>query len=93
MNILLKSEVISRFTRKSMTINIFDLHTFNVRSQDRVVGIVTGYGMDDRGVGARVPVGEEFSLLRVVQTGSGAHPTSYQMGNGGSFPGGKAAEV
>jgi hypothetical protein len=29
--------------------------------------------------------GKEFSLLHVVQTGSGAHPASYKMGNGGSF--------
>jgi hypothetical protein len=35
--------------------------------------------------------GQEFSLLHVVQTGSGVHPTSYPMGTGGSFPGGKAA--
>jgi hypothetical protein len=34
--------------------------------------------------------GEEF-FLHVVQTGSGFHPTSYPMGTGGSFPGGKAA--
>jgi hypothetical protein len=31
--------------------------------------------------------GQEFSLLHVVQTGSGAHPASYSMGTGGSFPG------
>jgi hypothetical protein len=35
--------------------------------------------------------GQEFSLLHVVQTGSGVHPTSYPMGTGGSSPGGKAA--
>jgi hypothetical protein len=35
--------------------------------------------------------GQEFSLLQVVQTGSGIHPTSYTMGTGGSFPGGKEA--
>jgi hypothetical protein len=35
--------------------------------------------------------GQEFSLLHVVQTGFGVHPTSYPMGTGGSFPGGKAA--
>jgi hypothetical protein len=28
-----------------------------------------------------------FSLLHIVQTGSGVHPTSYKMGTGGSFPG------
>jgi hypothetical protein len=33
--------------------------------------------------------GQEFSLLHIVQTGSAVHPTSYPMGTGGSFPGGK----
>jgi hypothetical protein len=31
------------------------------------------------------------SVLHVVHTGSGVHPTSYPMGTGDSFPGGKAA--
>jgi hypothetical protein len=35
--------------------------------------------------------GQELSLLHVVQTGSGVHPSSYPLGTGGSFPGGKAA--
>jgi hypothetical protein len=30
--------------------------------------------------------GQEFSLLRVVQTGSGVHPTFYPIGTGGLFP-------
>jgi hypothetical protein len=34
---------------------------------------------------------QEYSLLHVVQTVSGAHPTSYPMGTTGSFPGGKTA--
>jgi hypothetical protein len=42
--------------------------------------------MDDREVGVRVPLRAKFSLLYVVQTGSGVHPTSYTMGTGGSFP-------
>jgi hypothetical protein len=33
---------------------------------------------------------QEFSLLHVVQTGSGAEPASYSVGNWGSFSGGKA---
>jgi hypothetical protein len=37
--------------------------------------------------------GQEFSLLHVIQTGSGAHPASYPIGMGGSFPGGKEAGV
>jgi hypothetical protein len=39
-------------------------------------GIATSYGLDE---------------FHVVQTGSGVHPTSYPMGTGDSFPGGKAA--
>jgi hypothetical protein len=46
---------------------------------------VTASGLDERGVGVAV-------LGRIVQTGSGVHPT-YPMGNGGSFSGGKAAEA
>jgi hypothetical protein len=30
---------------------------------------------------------QEFSLLHVVQIGSGTHPVSYPMGTGGLFPG------
>jgi hypothetical protein len=32
--------------------------------------------LDDQGIGVRAPVIQEFSLLHVVQTSSGAHPTS-----------------
>jgi hypothetical protein len=47
------------------------------RSRESVVGIVNSYGLDDRGVRVRVAVESRiFSLLRVVQTGSGVHPTS-----------------
>jgi hypothetical protein len=56
-----------------------------------VVGIATGYRLDDQGVGVLVPVGQELSLLHIVHTGSGVHPTSCPMGTGGSFFGGKAA--
>jgi hypothetical protein len=54
-------------------------------SRDNVVGRATGYELDDRGVGVR-----EFSQLHFVQTGSQAHPASYPMGTGGSFPRSKA---
>jgi hypothetical protein len=62
-----------------------------IKRRGSAVGVVTGYGLDGRGVGVRVPVGVRFSPLHVVQTGSGAHPASYPMGTGGSFPRGKAA--
>jgi hypothetical protein len=40
-----------------------------------------------------VTVMENFSLRHRVQTGSGTHPTSYEMGTGGSFPGNKSAKT
>jgi hypothetical protein len=30
--------------------------------------------------------GQEFSLFHIMQTGSGVHPTSYTVANGGLFP-------
>jgi hypothetical protein len=56
-------------------------------SRDIAVGIGTGYGLDGRGVGVRVPVGARCSPLHVVQTGCGAHPSPYPMGTGGFSPG------
>jgi hypothetical protein len=61
-------------------------------SRDSSVSIALGYGPDDRGSGIRFSAGAgNFSLHHCVQNGSGAHPASYPMGTGGSFPGGKAA--
>jgi hypothetical protein len=49
------------------------------------VGIATGYKLDGQ---FQFPVGErDFTLLHIVQTGSGAHPA------GGSFPEGKRRGV
>jgi hypothetical protein len=53
------------------------------RSRDSAVGIAgrpEGSEFESR-------QGDEFSLLHIVHTGSGVHPTSYKMGTGGSFPG------
>jgi hypothetical protein len=42
-------------------------------------------------IGVRSLTGaDDFSSSSCIQTGSGAHPVSYPMGTGGSFPGGKA---
>jgi hypothetical protein len=52
------------------------------------VSIMSDYGLDGRG---SIPDrGRGFSSNLFVQTGSGAHPASYTMGTGGSFPGDKA---
>jgi hypothetical protein len=62
------------------------------KSRDSSVGIALGYGLDDRGSRFLFPEGAgNFFLHHRVQNGSGAHPASYSMGTGGSFPGGKAA--
>jgi hypothetical protein len=50
---------------------------------------VSDYGLDDRAIEVRSPTGADFSSSPCHQTGSGAHPASYTMGTGGSFPGGK----
>jgi hypothetical protein len=50
-------------------------------NRDNSIGIAIGYGLDDRG--------SISGSARIFS--SGAHPTSYTMGTGGSFLGGKAA--
>jgi hypothetical protein len=52
--------------------------------------IVSDYGLDDRAIEVRSLTGADSSSSPCIQTGSGAHPTSYPMGTGGSFLGGKA---
>jgi hypothetical protein len=52
--------------------------------------IVSDYGLDNRAIGVRSPVGsKDFSSSLCVQTGSGAHPVSCTKGTGGPSPGGK----
>jgi hypothetical protein len=48
-----------------------------------------GYGLDDQGLETRQEL--ENSPHSRIQTGSGAHPTSYPVGTRGSFSGGKEA--
>jgi hypothetical protein len=60
---------------------------FDFWSRDSVVGIATGYGLDNREVGVRVPVGSRISSSSRRPDGSGAHPASYPMGTGGKMVG------
>jgi hypothetical protein len=63
------------------------LSTDLIRSHNSAVGIATGYGLDDQGVGVRVLVGSRiFSSRRRPDRLLGP-----PVGNGGFFPGGKAA--
>jgi hypothetical protein len=59
--------------------------------QDNSVGIATGYGLDNRGDGVRVPVGLKiFSSPRRLDLLQGL-PSLLSIGYRGLFPGGKAA--
>jgi hypothetical protein len=60
-------------------------------SRVSLVSIETGYRLDNQTISVWFLRGAgNFSLQHHVQTGSGAHPASYPVGTGGSFPGGKA---
>jgi hypothetical protein len=74
---------------ENLSILICNYHPHE-RNQVGSVGIATGYELDGRGNGVRVPVGARLSFLHVVQTGSQAHPASSPMDTEGSFLGGKA---
>jgi hypothetical protein len=57
------------------------------------VTIVSDYGLDDRAIGVRSPVGvKDFSFNLCVRTCCGAHPASCTMGNGGPSPGAKRGQ-
>jgi hypothetical protein len=64
---------------------MFCLYTVNSKSLGSVVGIATGYGLADRGAGVRASVGKTFSILHIIQTGSGVHTTFYRMGTDGAL--------
>jgi hypothetical protein len=59
--------------------------------QDSAVGIATGYGLDDRGVGVRVPVGSRIFSSQCRLDLLWGPPNLLSMPTEGSFPGGKAA--
>jgi hypothetical protein len=50
-------------------------------SRDSSVGIAAGWTTQ-----VRFPVGQDFSFLHSVQTGSGVHPISYPRDTWGDFP-------
>jgi hypothetical protein len=58
---------------------------------DGAVGVASGYGLDDRCVGVRFPVGSRIFSSPRRRDGSGTHSASYLMVTGSTYPGGKAA--
>jgi hypothetical protein len=49
-------EILSKWNFKSDQVYNFDLQISEVKSQDSIVDIATGYGLDDWGVEVRVPM-------------------------------------
>jgi hypothetical protein len=60
-------------------------------SRDRAVGIATGYGLDDRGVGVRVPVGSRILFSPCRPDRICCPPNLLSNWYRGLFPPGKAA--
>jgi hypothetical protein len=60
---------------------------------DRAVGIATGYWLDGRGVGVRVPVWSRIFSSPSRPDRLWSPPSLLRMSIGGSFLGGKAAGV
>jgi hypothetical protein len=59
-------------------------------SRDSAVGTTASYGLDpgrEKGLEFDSRYGQECSVLRNVQTGSGIHSATYQVGTRGPFPG------
>jgi hypothetical protein len=66
---------------------------WGIRSRDSAVGIATGYGLNDRGFGVRVPIGSRvFSSPRRPDRLWGS-PNLLSNGYLGRFPRGKAARA
>jgi hypothetical protein len=82
----------SIFSRCFQVLKLYVLLPSRRKSRDSSAGVALGYGLDDRCSRFRLPAGAgNFSLHHRVQNGFETHPSSYPMGTGGSFFGGKAA--
>jgi hypothetical protein len=62
-------------------------------SRDRAVGISTGYGLNNRGVEVRVPIGSSIFSSPRRPDRLCCPPSLYPMDTGDSFPGGKATSA
>jgi hypothetical protein len=81
------SQLLKLSVRRFSILEVFLWRKFTRRGgRDTSVSIATCYGLDDRRIGVRVPVGSRIFTSSISQTGSGVHTTSYTIGTGESFP-------
>jgi hypothetical protein len=78
------------FCKKIYSCTNFNFHRHTFMSRDSSVGIATGYGLDDRGVGVRGLVWSRIFSSPRRSDRLWDPPTSYPNGTGSSFPGSKA---
>jgi hypothetical protein len=66
--------------------NIFRSYSKEEWIRDSVIGVATGYGLDDRGTGARVPVGPRIFASPRRPDRLWGPPDLLSNGDGGLFP-------
>jgi hypothetical protein len=86
------STVLHLYLRET-SLYIFKVQCIERESRDSAVGIATGYRLDVRGVGVRVPIGSRIFSFPRRQDRLWGPPSLLFMGTGGYFPWGKAAET
>jgi hypothetical protein len=77
---------------RAFGINPVHISTFQSEGGS-AVGIATGYRLLTEGSEFEYRQGQEFSLLHIFQTGSGAHTASHAIGTEVSFSWGKTREA
>jgi hypothetical protein len=87
----IKYILMSRHQKASKIIIQYRYIYFRKWSRDKTVGIATGYGLDDRGVGVRVPLGSRIFVSPSRADRFWGPPNLPSNGNRRLFPLGKTA--
>jgi hypothetical protein len=85
--------VVSMQINKEINYYYFHYHHHFPESRGSAVGTVTGYGLSDRGVGVRIPIGSRIFTSPHRPDRLWGLPNLLSNGYRRLFPGGKAAEA